>query len=1050
MIAGRGPRACLAAHLLTSWLTVAALWAEPPGPVPRSWPAGGTAVAISGSVSHVYAADLAAGEVLEVSVDQDGVDVVLTVFGPADEPLLRVDGPTGPSGREVAVIVAEIAGRYRLVVDHRGGATGSYRPEIRLRRPATPRDRLRATAARHVDAADAVTPGDRDRRLAAVDELRHALELYERLGDPRGEAEVHDRLGRLSAALGDRPAAIEHFARAILLFDRADEPRRKVQMLHQIGRQHRLNGEPERMREANEQALEIASQLGDRRLEGFSIGNLGLYYKRQGELRKAIAHYERAIELWRQLGDTLAQATPLANVGDAYLALGKPDEALVHSHRALEIWREGEHQPGQARALTSIGRAHLRAGRWSRALEALHQALRLQQELANRRGEAVALLDIANTYFRQGRIDDALQHNLRALEIFDGQNDWQSVAAAHANLGRILTERGQPTRALASFERALDLLRRLEADGDVASVLFGMARALRALGRLDEARKHIEQSLELIEALRSDTANQSWRMAFSAAKHDYHDFHVDLLMELHRRRPGAGFATLALLASERARARSFLDSLAETRAEIRLGASHHWLRREEAAQRQLDFLESERIQRLSRDADDPQLPVLARQIQEQVKTLDRIREEIRLTSPRYAEMTRPGVPDVDALRRSLPKDTVLLVFFLGAERSFSWVISRERITAFELPNRQRIETAARGAHHHMARSSETGALETARASAAALGRGILGPMVDHLEARRWWIVADGALQYVPFAALPDPREATIPASPLLARHEIVTLPSLSILELLRRDLEVRPPAPKLLAVLADPVFDPDDPRVSVASPSVRPPPEEEPRVDPPRAGDPPRAEDPLAATGFRRLLHSRREGEAVLALVPAGDRFQAFDFAANRQTVESGVLADYRWIHFATHGVLHSRHPELSGIVLSRVDAAGRPLQGILRAHEIYLLDLPADLVVLSACQTALGPEIRGEGVLGLTRGFMAAGASSVMVSLWNVRDQATSILMQRFYRAMVQGAQAPPAALRSAQLSMLAEPRWSAPYYWAGFVLQGVWRSPPADSPGD
>ncbi|HKQ92316.1 MAG TPA: CHAT domain-containing protein, partial [Blastocatellia bacterium] len=194
--------------------------------------------------------------------------------------------------------------------------------------------------------------------------------------------------------------------------------------------------------------------------------------------------------------------------------------------------------------------------------------------------------------------------------------------------------------------------------------------------------------------------------------------------------------------------------------------------------------------------------------------------------------------------------------------------------------------------------------------------------------------------------------------------------------------------------------------------------------------------------GFGRLLGTRREAAAILALVPERERMQALDFEASRTTALRPELSEYRIVHFATHGMLNNVHPELSGIVLSLVDKEGKSQDGFLRLQDIYNLKLPAELVVLSACQTGLGKEIKGEGMVGLTRGFMYAGAPRIVASLWKVDDRATSELMKRFYQGMLgPEALSPAGALRQAQLSIWKQKQWREPYYWAAFVLQGEWK---------
>src|SRR5262249_21421878 len=187
----------------------------------------------------------------------------------------------------------------------------------------------------------------------------------------------------------------------------------------------------------------------------------------------------------------------------------------------------------------------------------------------------------------------------------------------------------------------------------------------------------------------------------------------------------------------------------------------------------------------------------------------------------------------------------------------------------------------------------------------------------------------------------------------------------------------------------------------------------------------------LSRDGFGRLVFSNQEAEYITGFAPRGSTLKATGFGANRSLVASGELGRYRIVHFATHGLINGEHPELSGLVLSLVDEKGKPQDGFLRMSEIFDLRLPADLVVLSACQTALGKEIKGEGLVGLTRGFMYAGAERVVASLWQVDDEATSQLMQYFYRGMLKDNLRPVAALRAAQIEMSRSSRWSSPYYW-------------------
>jgi CHAT domain-containing protein len=287
---------------------------------------------------------------------------------------------------------------------------------------------------------------------------------------------------------------------------------------------------------------------------------------------------------------------------------------------------------------------------------------------------------------------------------------------------------------------------------------------------------------------------------------------------------------------------------------------------------------------------------------------------------------------------------------------------------------------------------------------------------------------------VPFGVLPkpDPRRPGFTEEPLLTQHELVVVPSTAVLALQRRALATRPPAPLKLAILADPVYRAGDPRLDGLV---------EPHPDRPPAAGITRGLRGLDLDDLDRLDYSRQEALALAELVDADQRLVALDFDASRDLVLSGTLGRFQMVHLAGHGFLNTVHPSLSGVVLSLFDKRGHPRDGFLRAHELRELDLSADLVVFSACKTALGPQLAGEGVLGVTRGLLLGGARRAVVSHWNVDDRATAELMERFYTAMLRDGVPAPAALRQAELSMAADPKWSAPSHWSAFALHGDWR---------
>jgi CHAT domain-containing protein len=490
-----------------------------------------------------------------------------------------------------------------------------------------------------------------------------------------------------------------------------------------------------------------------------------------------------------------------------------------------------------------------------------------------------------------------------------------------------------------------------------------------------------------------------------------------------------------------------LELLTEANANIRSGINPELLQQERTLQQQLSTAEYNREKLLKGQYTDKQLNEIKQQIETLLTQLQQLGGQIRINSPRYAALKYPQPLNLQQIQQQVLDDnTLLLEYSLGEERSYLWAVTPTSITSYELPKRADIEAAAKAFYNQL--KSEQGSLD----EGMKLSQMLLAPVANQLGNKRLLIVGDGILQSIPFAAFPRPPlgtsdtwggDACFSPTPMLVNHEIVSLPSASTIAILRNELKDRKPAPQTLVTIADPVFEPNDPRFKTSQAQQNPP------------SAPSEAKRSAIETGvnLQRLEYTRKEAEAILNLVPENQRFSAFDFAASRPTATKTDLSQYRIIHLATHGLLNTTHPELSGVVLSLFDETGADTDGFLRLNDIFNLNLPAELVVLSACETGLVGLVadettqelkeakKGEGIGGLTRGFMYAGAKRVVVSLWSVNDTATAKMMTKFYQQMLDKGVNPVAALRAAQLEMMKTEQWKAPYYWAPFVIQGEWR---------
>ena len=611
--------------------------------------------------------------------------------------------------------------------------------------------------------------------------------------------------------------------------------------------------------------------------------------------------------------------------------------------------------------LNNLGLLERRSGEAGKAVSFYSQALAAARAATDTRSEGIIRSNLGEIQAAAGRSAEALADFDQALALHRRTGDRSNEAVTLMRKGDTLTAGGQAAQALPLFEQALLASRALGDRINEALTLAARARALRDRGEpgdLESAASDAEAAITALESLRARLGNPELRAAFLGSRSDIYELRVDLLMRLAAARPGQGFDRAAFEASEHARARSLLDVLRESGAEIRTGIDSGLAARQRDLERRLALKADRRQTLLARgkagQAPSPEIRTLEIESEQIRAELDNLDAEIRRRHPRYADLTHPGAASTQEIQALLDPGTLLLEYSLGRERGVLWAVDAARLRAFVLPGREEIERAARAFHEALSTPAPSSGGGKRERLGQTLSRMLLGPVARDLGDRRLVIVPDGALDYIPFDVLPDPRSKDR-RNPLVVRHEVVELPSASVLAAERRETARRPPARELAIVLADPVFQADDPRVARSGQKIP--------AAAPTASE--RRSSGSDAFLLNRLRFSRQEALAIASLAPRGAVTTRLDFAADRDLVLSGGLRDFRYIHFATHGVFDAERPDLSGLALSRVDPAGNPREGFLRLRDIYGLDLAADLVVLSGCQTALGKEIRGEGLAG-------------------------------------------------------------------------------------
>jgi CHAT domain-containing protein/tetratricopeptide (TPR) repeat protein len=987
---------------------------------------------IAGGQSHTFQITLQTGQFMHVMVEQKAIGVALVLAAPDGKQVLEVN-LTPAGGLESLSAEATASGDYRLTVRAAGSAAiaGSYQVRLEVKAAATVQDMQRIAAERWMLEASELQRQGGKTAEQTIDKLQQALSVWRELGDQYWAAWSLSSIGLAYYRLSRYEKAIEY----------------------------------------SEQALAIHREVTSRAGEAQALNNLGLDYDNLGRYEQAIGYYEQATAIYREVRDRTGEGGAFNNLGNAYDALGRYEKAIGYYEQATAILREVKARTSEGVALNNLGIAYKNQGRYEKAIGHYEQALAISLEVKDRTSEGRSLNNLGIAYEKLGRYEKAIGYYDQALAIHREVKNRTSEGRALDNLGIAYQKLGRYEKAIGYSEQALEIRREVKDRAGEAYSLNSLARAERSQGNLLAARTRVEESVRVAESMRSDLLSPQSRASFLANVQSSYQLYTDVLMREHQAEPTKGFDALAVEVSERQRARSLLDLLTEAHTDMRQGVDAKLIERERTLAKQLN----DKAQ-LAQATKSEQSVTLKQEISQLETDLERAQAAIRNVNPRYAALVRPQPLKLKEIQQQLDVDTLLLEYALGEDRSYLWAIAKDSLTSYELPKAEIVDQSARQVYELLTARSTNKSGESASqrqeritkaeaalpAAAQNLSQTLLAPVAAQLGNKRLVIVADGALQYIPFAMLPEPSVVSGPLSvarnngqrtkdhgqPLIVNHEIVSLPSASALAIQRTQLGGRRLAPKMLAVIADPVFDRTDIRFTSPETDTN----NAARTRTVSFADERSIEhlaekhDEKSSTAIHRqviprLPFTRLEATKLIALVPTNSSFSAMDFQANRDAVLSPELSQYRYVHFATHGLLDSERPGLSSLVLSMVDAEGKPQDGFLRANDIYNLKLPAELVVLSACQTGLGKEIKGEGLVGLTRGFMYAGARRVVVSLWNVNDKATAELMTKFYAKMLKQGERPAAALRAAQVEMWKQKQLQSPYYWAAFTMQGEWR---------
>lgn len=892
----------------------------------------------------------------------------------------------------------------------------------------------------------------------ALNTFQDSLTLSEQVGNSIAKVDALNGFGAAHIHLGKHPDALPFVQQAISISEQNSRGRAEGLLL--LSECQNTTNHSQAVTTANE-ALALWQSIDDKPWIIRSHLTIGLYHLAQNSLEDATQSYETArtqsheagltnmeadaliylgfIEFrrgaWQNVITFMLDAGPLFDaesepfkmtqvtsaIADAYIESGLPESGISKHQEALEYIKKTNNALAVTKTKWNVGRAQLYSGHYDDALTTFNEALAEATAVNHPVVKAMCHDFLGQTYAEKNEPQTALTHFEQALPLYTQTGNTMEAARTQAFIGQVNEALGNQAQALQSYQKALETFDASADRVNQSATLYALGRLEMKTGNSESAEKHLQMSIEATENMRRMSSSRDLTAAFSATVHDRYEQYIQCLMRDHRNPAAMSRVIRAFETSESARARSLAEMLRENDTKLLSSVDPDLSKQERSLRQSLRVKEDERVFLLRRKYEKQDLDKLDGELTRLNTDYKNVLATINQRYPAFEQLTQPQNWDLQRIQKEVIGDdnTLLLEFLLGPQKSYVWAVTRTGITSHELPPEDVITEAVKEVYTLLREVPKPEMKNNLDQATQALAQMILSPVADQLQKQQIIIAADGALNYIPFQILP----LAANADPWVAQREIVNVPSASVLGELREEASRRGKREKVLAAFGNPEFGGPISKEQVTTRGIE------------------IKDDVVDLAKLGRLFYSGQEVANLREVASAEQTFAATEKDATRDKLLSMDFSQFAIVHFATHGFLRPKQPEESGLLLSTINRQDQPVNGFVGLQDVYSLRAPVDLVVLSACQTGLGKDIRGEGLIGLTRGFMYAGATSVVASLWKVEDEATAELMKVFYTEMLKYGKTPAEALRLAQNSIRQQPRWSSPHYWAGFTLQGEYR---------
>lgn len=883
-----------------------------------------------------------------------------------------------------------------------------------------------------IASADTVTS---DRRIASIDRLDQLA------FSPDAQADVWFARAENSYQKRDIETAVEYYQKSAAVWSSQRRIKEEANCLLYLAYASLTLTNYSQGLIWSEEALKGFAEVGDRR--GIALANVarGHLLTTTDNNQAALDAYKQAENLFPADVDRVDMARLFNGIGNIYEVYGLWNISLDYREKALELYRTEHYISGELQTLPLIAKLNYLLGNDLQALKYFERTQERAVRFNDEFFQAGIMEELADYYFYTKNYEKAKASYLTFLKSARRVGLKNQMGRSLVKLGLIFEMNESLTEAESAFLNSIAISRELLNPMTESDALFCLSTLTYKLGDAANALTLSKRSIELADSMYYKVANSSLKTTYFSNIFERYELYIYLLMQVKKLKHSEGDQVKGFIVAERSHAQSMLENLSLSENRFTADANADSVDDEKKIAGFLNAKADQMADLLSNNAAAGDIEKLRVEISALANTLEEMKADFKRKSPIYSAIKSPEPFDVSDFQTNvLDKNAVLVEFSLGKEESYLWVVSKAEVVAYYLPSRERIESRVErlrgllqeremrdGEELEEYQKRMVGAEVEYAAEARALSEELLGQVGDKLKGKRLIIVADGRLQYFPIGALPMPGSGS--DNPILLTNEVVYSPSASALKLFKSENPTAKKPEKDLLVFADPVFSKSDDRLT--------------GLDTANSGfvstilgnfRSVKSLDDLA-----RLPESEVEAKSISNEIGGFRTAVRSGFAANRESALNTDIADYKILHFATHGLIDEKRPELSGILLSLYDQNGKRNDGgFIRLQDVYGLNLRSDLVVLSACDTGIGKEVRGEGVMSLTNAFLQAGSKTVVSSLWKVDDAATKELMSEFYRGMASDGLTVASALRQAQIKLYNDPKFHSPFYWAAFTMQG------------